>query len=403
MKKFTSKVLTVLLVLGILTIGNYVQGDEVLGQKCDPVKQKLRTYFQQLAEEKIFSGAVLIARDGKILLQDGFGLADYETGKKNKPKTAYGIGSMTKAFTAMSIMMLKERGLLNVNDPIGNYIPGYPNGDIITIHQLMNHTSGIFEYINDPTSAIWDNGLENLAFYHTPDQLLEYFINRPLYYEPGTQWSYCNSGYVVLGVIIEKLSGMTYGNFIKKNILGPLNMRNTLYNEYNIDFPNKAVGYNDVISQPPQVSPLLHPSVAFSAGGIFSTIIDMYKWDQALYTNRLVSQETLNKIFTPGLGDYGYGWFIDTLDINGQNYKQIWHWGSSLGYHSLISRLVDEKVTLILLHNTSAPNDSFDDQEIIRNAVYNILFNPCFKVEMTPVEKQKLLQRNLSNVPRKMN
>jgi CubicO group peptidase (beta-lactamase class C family) len=382
MKKLTSKALTILVMLGIFTFSTIAWAADGQCNKNGEVKQKLHAYFEQLAADRIFSGAVLVARDGHVLLKDGFGLADYDTGEKNKPKTVYGIGSLTKAFTVMSIMMLEERGLLNVTDTLDKYIPGFINGDMITLHHLMNHTSGMFEYINDPTSTIWEFGLEKLALYHTPGQLLDYFIDRPPYFEPGEQWSYCNSAFVVLGIIIEQVSGMSYSDFIEKNILKPLHMKDTIYDPLDLDLPRQAIGYNDVLTDPPCVAPLLHPSIAYSAGGIFSTVEDMFKWDQALYTDRLVSHETLNKIFAPGLGDYGYGWFIDTLEITGQPYKQIWHWGSTLGYHSLISRLVDEKVTLILLHNTNAPNDSFEDQEMMRHDVYEILFNPGF----TPVK-----------------
>lgn len=402
MRKLISKALTMVLIVGILTFVSFANADDVQVHKYGLIKQKLHDYFQQLYIEKIFSGTVIVAQQGHILLEDGFGMADYDTGEKNKPKTAYCIGSMSKAFTAMSIMILEEKGLLSIYDTIDQFIPNYPNGNIITIHQLLNHTSGIFELINDPTSSLWDNGFEGLALYYTPDQLLMYFMNRPLYFEPGTQWSYCNSGFIVLGIIIENVSGMTYADFIKKNILQPLGMKDTFYDPYNLDCPAKAVGYDDVLSDPPPVSPLLHPSLAYSAGGIFSTVKDIYKWDQALYTNRLVSYQTLNKIFTPELGNYGYGWWIDGIEIAGQSYKQIWHWGSYIGYHSLISRLVDEKITLILLQNISAPNDAFDDQEIIRNDVYNIVFNPYPDIDTSAVEKLKQ-QRNFSQGPRKMN
>lgn len=402
MKKIASKTLTILLMVGILTFSTMARDAEIQGNKCGHVKHELHAYFQQLAADRIFSGAVIVAREGHVLLQDGFGLADYDTGEKNKPKTVYCIGSMTKAFTVMSIMILEERGLLSVTDTLDKYIPGFINGDIITIHHLLNHTSGMFEFVNDPTSAIWENGLEGLAIYHTPDQVLAYFIDRSPYFEPGTQWSYCNSGFVVLGIIIEKVSGMSYGDFIKKNIFEPLRMKDTIYDPLDLDLTRQAVAYNDVLTDPPCVSPLLHPSIAYSAGGIFTTVQDMYKWDRALYTDRLVSFETLNKIFTPGLGDYGYGWWIDSLDIAGQPYKQIWHWGSTLGYHSLISRLVDEKVTLILMQNTSAPNDSFADQEIIRNDVYNILFNTGSTVEKSALEKLGQQYRVRPQGPRKI-
>lgn len=392
MKKLTSKAFTILIMVGIFTFSIVARAEEAQGNRYGDVKRKLHAYFEQLAADRIFSGAVIVAREGHVLLKDGFGLADYDTGEKNKPRTVYGIGSLTKAFTVMSVMMLEERGLLSVTDTLDKYIPGFINGDIITIHHLLNHTSGMFEYVNDPTSALWENGLEKLALYHTPGQLLAYFIDRSPYFTPGEQWSYCNSAFVALGIIIEQVSGMSYGDFIEKNILKPLHMMDTIYDPLDLDLPRQAVGYNDVLTDPPTIAPLLHPSVAYSAGAVFSTVEDMYKWDQALYTDRLVSYETMNKIFTPGLGDYGYGWFIDTLDIAGQPYKQIWHWGSTLGYHSLITRLVDEKATLILLHNTNAPNDSFEDQEIIRHDVYNMLFNPNFTADMSTLKKQRRVQ-----------
>lgn len=399
MKKLTLKTLTILLMVGIFTFSTIARATDVQGNKCGQVKQKLHAYFKQLTAEKLFNGSVLAARQGHILLKEGYGFADFTTGVKNKPGTVYCIGSMSKAFTAMSIMILEEKGLLSVEDTVDKFIPGYPNGGIITIHHLLNHTSGIFEFINDPTSAIWENGLEGLALYHTPDQLLEYFIDRSPYFEPGEQWSYCNSGFITLGIIIEKVSGMTYGDFIKENILKPLAMKNTVYEPLNLALHGQAVAYNDLLTDPPIVSPLLHPSIAYSAGGIFSTVKDLYKWDQALYTDRLVSYETLNRIFTPGLGDYGYGWFIDSLDIAGQSYMQIWHWGSTLGYHSLITRLVDEEVTLILLQNTSAPNDSFTDQQIIRDAVMNIIFDPGFTVEKAILETSRQHRRSILNMP----
>lgn len=337
------------------------------------VKQELMAYFNQLTEEGSFSGAALIARDGKILLQEGFGIADYETGRLNKPGTVYPIASMTKAFTVLSIMMLEERGLLNVNDPVVDYLPEFPHGDSITLHHLLRMTSGLYRFVDNPLVG------QNMGKYHTPEQLLDYFMYEPLRYEAGTQWEYCNSGYFILGVIIERLSGMCYREFLKTNIFDPLKMKDSSYDPDGVDYSPKAmaVGYNDLLTDPPTVAPYLHPTVTFSAGAIYSTVKDLYLWDQALYTDQLVSQETLTRIFTPGLGNYGYGWYIDQLEVDGQMHKHIWHWGSYWGYHSHISRLVDDGITVILLLNTTSPNIANQDQlrPVVRDAVSIILKN----------------------------
>lgn len=342
------------------------------------VRHQLNDYFETLTADRMFTGAVLIAKKGKILLKKGYGIANYETGQPNRSKTVYAIASMGKSFTAMSIMMLQERGLLNVHDTVDIYIPELVHGDIITIHHLLNHTSGLYRYIRNPDSILWPV----IDQYHAPDDLLTYFNGKPLRFAPGTQFEYCNSGYVLLGLIIERVSGMTYRDFVAINILEPLKMRRTSYDPTGHEFPFKAVGYNDLSTDPPTVAPYLHPSVAFAAGGIFSNVEDLYKWDRVLYTNRLVSYDSLRQMFSPGLDNYGYGWWIDTLQVDGVPHRQIWHWGSYIGFHSLIARLVDDDVTIILLLNIS--NVSFTDNPELLNKirldVSHILFSnyPCW-------------------------
>jgi CubicO group peptidase (beta-lactamase class C family) len=172
---------------------------------------------------------------------------------------------------------------------------------------------------------------------------------------------------------------MSYREFLKANILDPLKMKDSAYDPDGMDYSPKAmaVGYNDLLTDPPVTAPYLHPTVTFSAGAIYSTVKDLYLWDQALYTDQLVSQETLARIFTPGLANYGYGWYIDHLETNGYMHKHIWHWGSYIGYHSYISRLVDDGVTVILLLNTTAPDTENQDQlrPVVRGAVSIIFKN----------------------------
>lgn len=340
------------------------------------VQQKqLDDYFQKETDAKRFNGSVFIAREGKILLKKGYGFANYEKSKKNNPSNFYSIGSMTKAFVTISILMLEERGLLNVNDTVHKYIPGFPNSHKITLHQLMNHSSGLYCFLQDLSSPFWKIKDQ----YHAPEKLLDYIVGHPFDFEPGSQYKYSNSGFVLLGIIIEKVSGMTFGNFIKTNILEPLNMKHTIYDPYETKFRDKiAVGYDHFKESPPPVSDKLHVSVTFSAGGIFSTVGDMYKWDQALYTEKLVSKKSLQRIFTPGHGNYCYGWWLTPLEINGKLHKCIWHWGCSSGYHGMITRLVDDKATIIMLQNRMSPELSVPESPFslmrLREGITSILF-----------------------------
>jgi CubicO group peptidase (beta-lactamase class C family) len=309
------------------------------------LKAKLDAYFQQLEVEENFCGSVLVAKEGRVLLQTGYGMADYEKVIPNKANTVHAIASLTKGFTAMSILMLAERGWLSLDDPVSIYLPQVPNSDNIKIYHLLSHTSGLFEMTYNP--LLWPRAGE----FHTPAELLQYFIYEPVNFQPGTDWEYCNSAFVTLGIIIEQVSGMIYGEFIKENILDPLHMEHTSYKPDGSNFPNQAVGYDDITTSPPLLAFALHP-----------------------YTDQLVSFESLQQMFTPGLGDYGYGWYIDNLMVNGQPHKQIWHWGNYSGFFGFFSRLVDDNSTIILLRNTSPLTVSQDELRPIITDVAEILF-----------------------------
>jgi CubicO group peptidase (beta-lactamase class C family) len=316
------------------------------------VKKELRTYFEDLTQQGHFTGSVMVTRGGEVILKDGFGIADYTTGKPNTQNTVYAIASTSKAFAAMSILILMERGMLSLDDKVSKFVPNVPRGDEITIHQMLNMTAGFYNFFNHP--SLWDGSVSE---YHTPEEMLQYFVDEPMVNEPGEAWSYCNSCYHLLGMVIEEASGMTYRDFIRENILTPLKMTHTSYDPDNVEFNNlKAVGYDHIQTVPPPVSLFLHPTVAYSAGGMFSTVTDMFKWNQALKTDCLVSYETLDKIFTPGLGNYGYGWYIENHEVAGQERQLRWHWGSYLGYHSFIAWLPQEDVYVHVILNITSPN-----------------------------------------------
>jgi CubicO group peptidase (beta-lactamase class C family) len=287
-----------------------------------------------------FTGSILIAKDGKILVSKGYGMANRELDVINTPQTKFRLGSVTKQFTALAIMQLQERGLLNVNDPIKKYIPDYPSGDKITIHHLLTHTSGI------PNLTDFPDFTETMMIPSPVEKTIERFKNKPLEFEPGEKFSYSNSGYVLLGYLIEKISGKSYESFLNENIFQPLNMTNTGYDHNSTILKNRASGYSldkdELIN-----APYIDMSLPIGGGALYSTVEDLYLWDRALYTEKLVSKASLEKMFTPFKEDYGYGWTITELFKR----KRISHSGGINGFSCNISRYVNDDACIIVLSN----------------------------------------------------
>jgi len=310
---------------------------------------KLDAYITAYVEQGFFNGSVLVANNGKIVLCKGYGMANYEHNIANTPQTIFRLGSLTKQFAAMVIMQLQEKGLLNVNDAIVKYIPDYPNGDKITIHHLLTHTSGIPNFTDFPEYS--KIKLEP----HTPAQLIEIIKSKSLDFNPGTKYQYSNSGYIVLGYIIEKVSGKKYETVVKENIFIPLGMHNSGYDHASFILKNRASGYsirNDEIVN----ADYIDMSVPSGAGALYSTVTDMYLWDQALYSTKLLSKQLLNMIFSPQVSineskSYGYGWSIKTL----HNHNLMEHSGGIEGFSTNICRYPDDKICIIVLSNVDDP------------------------------------------------
>lgn len=300
---------------------------------------KIDAFLGAYAKSGYFSGSVLVAEKGKIILDKGYGMANYELNVSNTPDTKYLIGSLTKQFTAMAIMQLQEKGRLNVNDDITKYIPEYPNGKGITIHNLLTHTSGITDYVNDDKTFSEDSKL-----YADPQKILERFKNKPLKFKPGTKSSYSNTGYFLLGLIIERVSKKSFSSFINDNILNPLSMKAT--GIYTSDALLKNMSYGYGISNGKLIkSEYTDLSNFFGDGDMYSTVKDLYTWDRALYTEKLVSKSTLDMIFKNYKDEYGYGWKI------ADSGKHIYHVGRINGFYSYIGRFPSQNNTVIILSN----------------------------------------------------
>ena len=289
-----------------------------------------------------FSGSILIAREGKVLFSKGYGMANHELDVPNTPQTKFRLGSITKQFTAMAILILQQQGKLDVHDRIKKYLPDAPKAwDEITIEHLLTHTSGIYNY----TESL--EFLKTLPVRVTLKELIAKFKDKPLNFKPGEKFSYSNSGYIVLGQIIETASGQNYPSFLKQAIFDPLAMNETGYDNATSILKHRASGYTRRLGIVLTNCDYIDMSIPHAAGALYSTILDLLKWDQALYTEKLVPRKSLDAMFTPHKDNYGYGWLIDKKF--GQTRYQ--HGGGIMGFVTIIERYPDDKLLVVALSN----------------------------------------------------
>lgn len=306
----------------------------------------LEKYMKAQEAVHEFSGAVLIAKKGKIIYKQAFGQANREWKIFNTVDTRFPIASLTKQFTAAAILQLAEQGKLQTEDKISKYFPGFPKGDSITIHMLLNHTSGIQNILQDPffTEINVNTRIEAL----NDTTLVNIFRNKPFDFSPGTWWRYSNSGYFLLGYIIEKLSGLTYRNYVYKNILQKAGMKNSDLFRYDSIILNRAYGYNRTPKGWTN-SRIININLSFSAGGLYSTVEDLFAWSEALNAGKIINAASLAKMNRPNREDRGagYGVFIDKF----HNRNAIFHSGALLGFSSFLIRYPVEEICIIILAN----------------------------------------------------
>jgi D-alanyl-D-alanine carboxypeptidase len=309
---------------------------------ADDVAEKLKAHMASVAENGAFSGAVLVAKDGKPLLREAYGKANYELDVPNTVETKFRIGSVTKQFTAMAIMILAEQGKLEVDDPISKHLENSPAAwEKITVRHLLNHTSGIPSYTSFPQMMT-----RTVRLPATVDEVIASFKGNPLEFEPGERFAYSNSAYIVLGKIIERASGHDYETFLKRNIFEPLEMNDTGYDHNAAILPKRAAGYSRTLLLLAN-APYIDMSWPYAAGALYSTVDDLAKWDQALLAGKLIGPKSYELMLTPGKATYGFGWFIRDVD----GHKEISHGGGIHGFQSSIIRYPEEKLVVIVLCN----------------------------------------------------
>ncbi len=367
--KRTRAILVVSLLMSFaLAAGPLVEG----GQAADKdVAALMDAYLAACHKLDRFSGSVLIAHKGKIVLSKGYGMANYELGVPNSPETRFRLGSVTKQFTAMAILQLEERGKLKVTDTVKSIFPDYPGGEKITIHHLLTHTSGIPNFTDSP------DYFKTQTLPSPVLQTVERFKNLPLDFAPGERMSYSNSGYVLLGAIIEKVTGGTYEEFVRENIFRPLGMEGSGYDHTETIIKNRASGYEFPADKLANAS-YIDMSIPHAAGALYSTVEDLYKWDRALYTDKLLSPAARTRLFTPFKGTYAYGWSIGSF----AGHKTIGHGGGINGFTTDIIRFPDDDACVIVLNNFAT---GFTDA--ISAALAGYLFGQA--VEM-PKEKKEI-------------
>lgn len=343
MKRLRSGCLILMMLITAFAIQTMAQGPATNADLSTAINQELEKTFKPNEP----GAAVIAVKNGQVVFRKGYGMANLELGVAIEPDMIFRIGSITKQFTAVSILMLMEQGKLSLSDEITKFLPDYPTqGHKITVEHLLTHTSGIKSYTGMAEwRPLWRKDLKLT-------ELIDIFKNQPMEFAPGAKWNYNNSAYVLLGAIIEKVSGQSYADFVEKNIFAPLGMTQSFYDNTQRIIPRRAAGYSRNAGKfvNAEYLSMSHPH---AAGSLMSTVDDLAKWDAALYTEKLVKQESLKKAWTAFvLNDgkpttYGYGWGVNTL----QGMQMITHSGGINGFTCDAVRLPETRVYVAILTN----------------------------------------------------
>ncbi|MBN2017411.1 MAG: serine hydrolase [Candidatus Cloacimonetes bacterium] len=365
-------------------------------EKRNSKNAKIDEFISYCYENDLFNGAVLIAQEDEILYKNALGYSNFTSKEELNLNSVFCIGSISKQFTSMAVMILKEQGKLTYENKLSDFFPDYPNSDQISIRHLLNHTSGIPEWMD----------FSNFRVKSRPGDFIDDITNQDVFdflvqldsldFNPGERYSYSNSGYMLLSMIIEKVSGKPFNEFVKQYIFAPLDMQNTMaWNKTKPNIPYKTTGYNDYGDKDD------FNILTTGAGSIYSTIDDLYKYDQALYTNNLVSRATLKEAWTPGLLNdgtsiltsdsiwgYGFGWLLRNTD----KYNIVWHDGGFNGFSAIFYRELNNHNVIILLSNKGTNGPLYPIQE----AILNILNDKPFNYHQVPIgiKLKKLIDEN---------
>jgi len=316
----------------------------------DRIDEVMRSY----AAAEDFSGSVLVARGGRIVYQHAFGYANLEWKIPNDLQTKFEIGSMTKQFTALLVLQFVNEGRIKLDGHVADYLPYYrkDTGNRITVRQLLSHTSGIPNFISAPGFL---DGPASRTTYNVKDFARKY-CSGDLEFEPGARFHYSNSGYFLLGAVLEQVSGISYEQLLKDRIFRPAGMNDSGYAHSETIIPHRASGYQRS-SNGLQNARFYDMSIPFAAGALYTTVGDLFLWDQALYGEQLLPANVRELLFKPNLENYGFGWGILIPEPGSPNAGEtvLMHGGAIFGFQSVIERIPKQKELIVLLDNTDSP------------------------------------------------
>jgi len=345
--------------LSILFVLNSLALSQISASQMDSI-------FEPLVSPDSPGFAVGVMRNGQLLFARGYGLADLKSKTRITPQTNFRLASVTKQFTAMAVMLLVHDGKLHYDDTLTDIFPEFPPyGSKITVRQLLTHTSGLKHYEEIYEKEMAGTPPSQIAQLHDADVLRILEQQNAGSFAPGERWEYSNSGYAVLAMIVERVSGKSFADFLRLRIFEPLQMKHTVaYVSGKNEVPNRAFGYRKASDNVWVFSDQSATSAVLGDGGIYSSIEDLAKWDEALLQQKLLSAEAMKLALTPvrvnggvTLDDgsrtaYGFGWFLDPY----KGHRRMWHYGDTSGFHTSIERLTDDKLTVVVLANRTDVN-----------------------------------------------
>lgn len=327
---------------------------------CNGQQKAVNELIEDYVNKKNFNGTVLIYKDKNIVYEKGLGLANRQFGIPNNIDTKFKIASITKLFTAVLILQLYETGAIDLNKPVKTYLPNYQGEgvDKVTIHQLLNNTSGIENIESNPNRELKNPWFDVYQKPYSTDQILNKFCSGKLVNEPGTKFSYNNGDYVILGKIIEQLYQKSFDEVLHSMILEPLDLNNTgiLYQSSVIPGMSSTYAWNDslkIFENDRQA----YIENWYASGAMYSDTHDLLKFTNSLFESKLIKQETLKLLTTPGLDNYGYGVWIRNITLNNKSYKTMQRYGRIRGANVVLFRFMDTDTTIIILGNTNAVTD----------------------------------------------
>ena len=322
-----------------------------------------------------FNGSALIAMKGKTLVNKGYGYKDISSETRNSPSSIYRMASITKEFTSEVILQLAMAKKIGLQDKLTQYFPGYPNGDKITIENLLTHTSGIHDFTGDST---W---LLHITEPISKNAFIGLFRDKPQEFEPGSKFEYSNSNYVLLGYIIEKVTGKKYEQVVRENILIPCHMTHSGFDYTHLNDKNKTTGYESIQANYNDPAPVADSTLLFAAGGLYSTTGDMYKWYEAIKNYKLLPKEWQDKAFVIFKSGYGYGWMVGKT----HNKLRLGHTGGIPGYYTYQMHINEDDLCILLFQNCKAP--AMDNNSIcikILSCIYDTNYHmPMHRVVIT--------------------